>query len=80
MSTYVGKDDFVFVKHTGEIARVIDVYTYEWSLEWLDGTTGRLERDDFIPVNLTTLWVLAGTAPQAVQRAVVLAAQHLDDE
>lgn len=58
--SYVGKDDFVFVKHTGEIARVTGVLTYEWNLEYLDGTTGRLERDDFIPVSPETLWVLTG--------------------
>jgi hypothetical protein len=78
--SYVGKDDFVFVKHTGEIARVTEVLTYEWNLEYLDGTTGRLERDDFIPVSPTVLWVLTADAPKSFVRAIVLAAQDLNDD
>ena len=66
--------DFVWVKHTGEIARVIDVYTYEWSLEWPDGTTGRLERDDFLPVSVEVLWMLATMAPAPMVRGMVKAA------
>lgn len=66
--------DFVWVKHTGEIARVIDVYTYEWNLEWPDGSTGRLERDHFLPVSVEVLWHLTTTAPKAVVNLVVRAA------
>lgn len=66
--------DFVWVKHSGEIARVIDVYTYEWNLEWPDGSTGRLEADDFLPVSVEALWHLASTAPKTVVNLVVKAA------
>lgn len=71
--------DFVFAKHTGEIGRIAGVLVYEWSIEWLDGSTGRLERDDFIPVSTATLWLLATTAPAQVI-SLVVRAQNPDDE
>lgn len=80
--SYVGEDDIVMVKHTSTLARVTRVLTYEWNVEFLDGTTGRVERDDFIPVSTVALWALAGMAPGYAIGPLVRAAATLtgDDE